>query len=47
MGSTLYKRALDLYKKAGNASNSPKDAIQKYQMTASDFVAAGIDSAID
>jgi hypothetical protein len=42
-----YKNALELYKKALSAPNAPSDTIEKLQIIASDFVAAGIDSATD
>jgi len=42
-----YKTALELYKKAKDAPNAPKEIIEKLQLSASDLVAAGIDSATD
>jgi hypothetical protein len=42
-----YKLALDLYQQAKAAPNAPNDLIAKYQVSVSDYVAAGINSAVD
>jgi hypothetical protein len=42
-----FKKALELYQAASNAPNAPKDVIAELQTKVSDFVAAGIDTAVN